>query len=1053
MQKPATPGQLRFFVLDAQRPRPAIVHRLAVSGAVDIDRLLTAVRAVLRAQSALRVSLRTEPEGLVQRVHPVPEVPLAVHPLPEDEESAHRVLDHHVSTLGAPFDHSGAPLCRIAVLHRADRAHLLFAVHHGVFDDGSAAALLSSLTTAHGLGPGELADAEPPEGVLSVERLDLLRQFWTTAFEGAPEDCALPQLTPGADRARASLTTRLSDALVDRMSRRAAETGASAFTQVMSALAWVAGWYGRTDDIVVATVSGAERDTRGVSVVGCLQNTIPIRVDLTGATTEDLLDRTLEALFDAVEHADLPIEDILAVTGAPRHPDRKPFTQLLCTQGALHTETIDAAGLRWRMEPPESDQVEYDLSVTLLHAPDGGKHLVVAHPRPALDARTAERFLDHLVAALDALTGAEARLLTAHDLLGARERAELAALTGPPVATATVPVHHLVRARAESAPVATAVRSGTGHLDYAAVTGRARALAAALVAAGVRPGDRVGIHLDSSPDLVIAILATWWAGAAYVPLDPDHPAERLRYVLRDAEPAALIARAPLLPGLRTLAPDSSSPAPVKWPEITADAPAYVMYTSGSTGRPKGAVIRHDNLCALFAAFEAEFPGGPDVVLAGTSSSFDISLIELVWPLTSGRTVHLTSHRTVLHDVPDPDGAFYQCTPSAARLHLASVRGRAFLARLGGLLVGGEPLADDLADDLADLVPGPVLNGYGPTEATVYTTLWRVVPGTPVHIGLPLPGVRCHVVDANGRDLPPGCPGDLLISGTGVGDGYWRRPDLTTERFPALPRADGVTGYHSGDVVSFTPGAGLKFLHRADEQVKILGQRVETGEIETTVRRRPGVRDAAVAPLPDHTGVIAFLVREDDPGAGPLPRPLPAAVAAELRRGTVDWLTGAMLPTEWHGVADLPRSPNGKLDRRVLAGWAAARAEVVESAASALPGTAAAAVLQVWDRVLGEPVTDTGATFFELGGTSSGMLQVLALLRSRYPSLHAADLFRYTRVRALAGFLDGLDDARPDGAGAPTGGGRSPAPADAPTGSQRGARRARALNGWAGRSRR
>ncbi|MBX7550191.1 amino acid adenylation domain-containing protein [Streptomyces sp. NPDC004232] len=1041
MQNPATPGQLRFFVLDMQQPRPAIVHRLAVSGAhgtVDADRLAGAVRAVLLAQPALRVSLHMTADGLVQRVHPVADVPFDVRPLPADDGAADRVLAGQLDALGAPFDHAGAPLCRVVLLHRADRAHLLFAVHHGVFDDGSAPALLASLTTAHGLGPEQLPAAQSPSFDLSGHHLATLRDFWTTTLKDAPDNCTLPQLTPGADRTRAEVATRLPDDLTDRMRRRTALTGASPFTQVMSAFAWVAGWYGSTDDVVIATVSGAHRDAQGVSVVGCLQNTVPVRVDLAGATTEDLLERTLDALSDAVDHAELPIEDILAATGAPRHPDGKPFTQLICTQGELATEAVDASGLRWLLEPPVSDQVEYDLSVTLLHAPDGAQHLVVAHPESALDARVAERFLAHLVAALDALGADEHRPLTEHDLLTPAERAELAGLAAPAPAVTGMPVHRLVEARAAARPSAAAVRTAERQLDHAEVTARAQGLAAALIEAGVRPGDRVGIHLDRSPDLVTAILATWWAGAAYVPLDPDHPAERLRYVLHDAEPAALIATAPLLPGIPTVAPDARAAAPAAWPRTAADAPAYVMYTSGSTGRPKGAVVRHDSLCALFAALDTQFAGGPSVVLAATGYAFDISLVELVWPLTCGRTLHLTSHRTVVQDLPDPAGAFYQCTPSAARLHTASPQGRRFLSRLGALLLGGEPLDADLAADLAGLVPGPVLNGYGPTEATVYTTFWRVVPHAPVRIGLPLPGVRCHVVDPHGRDLPPGCPGELLISGTGVGDGYWRRPELTAERFPVLPGAMGATGYRSGDLVSFSPGAGLAFLHRADQQVKVLGQRVETGEIEATLRRQTGVRDAAVALLPDRTGVVAFVVPDgaEDVESGLVPRALPAEAVSGLRRETARWLTGAMLPTAWFAVAELPRSPNGKLDRQTLAGWAADSAPAPHPAAP-VTGSAAQAVTEVWERILGAPVTDAGATFFALGGTSSGVLRALAQLRPRYPRLHVADLFRHTTVRGLADFLDHLD-----------------APAEAPPADTgRGARRARALSRWAGAGRR
>ncbi len=334
------------------------------------------------------------------------------------------MLSEQQAVLSAPFDHAGAPLSRVVLVHRADRAHLFFAVHHGVFDDGSAPILLASLITAHGLGPEHLAVAETPSFDVSAQHRETLRDFWTTTLKDAPDNCTLPQLVPDAPRERGEVATSLSDGLTARMQRRTALTGASPFTQVMSAFAWVAGWYGRTDDVVIATVSGASRDAQGLSVVGCLQNTVPVRVALDGATTENLLDRTLDALADAVEHAELPIEDIVAATGAGRHLDRKPFTQLICTQGEVVTEEVDARGLRWRLEPPASDKVEYDLSVTLLHAPDGAEHLVVAYPRSALDSAVAERFLAHLVAALDALGADEELPLVRLDLRTPAERAE-----------------------------------------------------------------------------------------------------------------------------------------------------------------------------------------------------------------------------------------------------------------------------------------------------------------------------------------------------------------------------------------------------------------------------------------------------------------------------------------------------------------------------------------------------------------------------------------------------------------------------------------------------
>ncbi|MFE5029607.1 amino acid adenylation domain-containing protein [Streptomyces sp. NPDC056656] len=1004
--RPATPGQLRFFVLDQRDGRATVLNHLVIEGPVAGARLTEAVRAVIEAQPALRTSLHMAPDGLMQRVNPASAVGVETVESDDDDDA---LLPALIASAGAPFAHGSGPLCRVRILVGPERTHCLIGTHHAIFDDDSSAVLLRQLSATYEGGIAHLP-AAPRQTECEPHDAARAREFWSDTLSACPEDTTLPMSGTADSTESGVLALDVSPGLATRVTALTRECGATPFAQLIAAVAMVTGWYTSRDDLVIATVASG-RGAADQEVIGCLQNTVPVRLRFDKADTEEVLDRTMDALFDAVEHAGLPIEDILDTAGVRRRPDRKPLTQILCAQ-TVESAPLEAAGLRWRLTQPAPAEAEYDLALTLHHAIDGTMRLEIGHRHAALTTRAAERFGQHVLGALAALCDdGPARPLAELSFLTPEERAELAALDGGHAPLAQAPVHVLVEEQVRRTPSALAVITETETLTYTELDIRANELAAALIEAGVRPGDRVGVSLPRTADLLVTLLSVWRTGAAYVPLDPDYPADRLRYMAEDAALAASVAPEPLVPGVVNLRPDAKCTAqPASWPRVEPQDAAYLIYTSGSTGRPKGVVIRHANLCTLFDAFDRQLGGGPfPVTVAGTSLSFDISALELHWPLARGRTVLMTSHRTVT-DAPVPQGALYQCTPTVARILATDPDGRRLLARLGALLVGGEPLPADLARELAVLVPGPVLNCYGPTETTVWSTLWRVPaqPDSPVSIGRPLLGERCHVVDIHGRRLPPGVPGRLMIAGAGVGGGYWQQSALTTERFAPLPDAGEQIAYDTGDRAVFeSDGHELRFVSRGDTQVKVRGQRIELEEVESVLRSHAEVRDAAVAVVPDGTAVAAFITPPGPRGpAGPGPEAADARFSAELHAHASKWLTDAMVPSTWLVVPALPQLPNGKLDRATIASWSTHRSthQPDRTAAAAPAGGPTDLIRTVWSEVLATPVTDFDASFFDQGGNSLGLLRVLAALRTHHPTLQAADLFRHTTVRSLATHL-------------------------------------------------
>ncbi|MEU6231859.1 amino acid adenylation domain-containing protein [Kitasatospora sp. NPDC047058] len=581
-------------------------------------------------------------------------------------------------------------------------------------------------------------------------------------------------------------------------------------------------------------------------------------------------------------------------------------------------------------------------------------------------------------------------------------------------------VSRLVADLACAAPAATAVRFEDRTLGYAELDQAADRLARRLVGLGAGPGTFVGVYLERSPELLVALLAVLKSGAAYVPIDPIYPPGRIRHMLEDSGAALVLTDARLggtLADVRvtvvpvTPAEAGGEPPAAPLDRSDPDAPAYVIYTSGSTGLPKGVQVGHRAL-VNFLWTMARYPGfgSGDSLLALTTVCFDIAGLELYLPLTRGGTVELLPEAVAADGfalrqrIERSRPTVLQATPTTWQMLLAAGwEGDRELRAL----CGGEPLPAELADRLAGRV-GALYNMYGPTETTIWSTVDRVRAGEPVTIGRPIGNTRCHVLDERGLPVPPGLPGELYLSGDGVADGYLGRAELTAERFVTAPAPGAGRAYRTGDLVRHLPDGRLEYLERIDGQIKLNGYRIELGEVESALRRLPGVT-AAVA-----------LVREDRPGErrlaayvaggdGPLPE------RAGLRAALRERLPAYMVPAAVTVLPKLPLTPNGKIDRKALP------APDLAGPAGVPAGTELERrIAGVWCEVLGLERVGAEDNFFDVGGDSLRLTSVAALLRERLGlPVTRLGMFRHPTVRAMASALAGPADA-PVSAPAPAG---------------------------------
>jgi amino acid adenylation domain-containing protein len=1063
---PLSFAQERLWFLDRLEPGSAtynIPASLRLTGALDERALERALGEIVRRHETLRTVFGEVDGSPVQVIAPFSGFALPVEDLSKlsqaDRDAALRRRTGEDAA--RPFDLSAGPLFRAALLRLGAEDHvLLLGMHHVVSDGASIGVLfreLSALYQAYhegGESPlAELAVQYADHAVwqreqLAGETLDRQLAYWRERLAGAPELLELPtdHPRPAVQTYRgANAPVELSPELLERLQRLGRGEGTTLFMTLLGAFQVLLSSYSGSEDIVVGSPIAGRTRREVEELIGLFINTLVLRTDLSGDPSfREVLARVREATLGAYEHQEVPFEKLVAELQPERSLSHSPLFQVMFTLQDAEVGGGGGAlgGLRASGVGADLASAKFDLSLTLTVTPQGLRG-GVNYSTDLFERGTIDRMLRHLERVLEQVAADADVRLSRLELLSADERGLVVDDWNRTEAAypADRCIHELFEAQAERTPGAVAVVFEDHALTYAELDARANRLAHHLAGLGAGPETRVGICLHRSAEMVVAMLAVLKSGAAYLPLDPSYPADRLAYMLADSGAPLLVTQGSLrglLPadGVRIVPVDGDAAAIASHsadaPRIPVDAAnaAYVIYTSGSTGKPKGVQVTHGNAASFFAGMDERVGGSAaGTWLAVTRISFDIHVLELLWTLARGFRVVVQPEpdrardgESVAEQIRRHSVTHLQCTPSLAAMLIAE-SGIGALSGLERILLGGEALPPDLAAQITAVLPNGLVNVYGPTETTVWSATHAVEAGeAPVPIGRPIANTRVYVLDAALCPRPAGVPGELFIGGHGVTRGYLGRPGLTAERFvpDAFSAEPGARLYRTGDrarwkcvsaevrecgselhpsfddrtdAPTHSRTRALEYLGRLDAQVKVRGFRIEPGEIEAVLRRHPDVVECAVVARTAGAGdtrLVAYVVG--------------AAEADALRAHVGRALPEYMVPGAFVPLDALPLTPNGKLDRKALPApeGSSFAARLYEAPRTDAERKVAAA----WADVLGVESVGAHDRFFDLGGHSLLLVRVQARLREAFgqpvPITH---LFRYLTVSALAAALD------------------------------------------------
>jgi amino acid adenylation domain-containing protein/non-ribosomal peptide synthase protein (TIGR01720 family) len=1003
---------------------------LRLEGPLDTAALAAAVTDVVTRHESLRTLIVEHADGTPeQRILPPEE---AAFPFRVTDVAADAVDDALHEAVSAGFRLDAEPPLRVTVLRVSPEEHVLvFVFHHIAADGASMAPFLRDLVTAftarrRGAPPDwaplavqykdytlwqrqMLGDADDPDSVVAEQLA-----YWHKELDGVPQPVQLPLDRPrptAADHRGGHVDIALDADLLAGIRKVAADRGATAPMVAQAALAVLLHHLGAGSDLTIGSPIEGRADEQLEDLVGFFANTWVLRADLSGNPAfADLLDRVRDRALAAYDHQDVPFEHLVELLDPDRTTAYQPLFQVMLAW-QFGWSDVELPGLRVTPVPVGTGTAKFDLFFNIVPDPSGGARGRLEYATHLFDHTTAESLVERYVRVLRQVVGDPGTRLGETDVLTGAERDRLTRPAEPvrPQDLATLP--ELVAAQAARTPDATAVVSGRTALTYRELQTRAARLAAVLRDDGVGPDVLVAVALPRTADLVVALLGVLKAGGAYLPVDPDYPAERVALLLDTARPALVLTdRATEAavagcrpPVLRLDDLDLDGPAPgTPDVHVSPDHLAYVMFTSGSTGTPKGVGVTH--ACVVRAVADLRRVTGVregSRMLAATSVNFDVSVFETFTALTTGACVDLVHDVLELGTRDGWSGTTVSAVPAVFSALLDQIAADGVALHADTVVFAGEALSADLVHRVREALPGVrVVNAYGQTEsfyASTHTVPPRSEASGAVPVGRPLSHMRAYVLGPELAPVAPGVTGELYVAGL-LARGYHRAGAATAERFVACPFGPaGTRMYRTGDLARWDRDGLLHYAGRADTQVKVNGIRVEPTEIETVLARHPAVARAVVTAREDPTGarrLVGYVTRAaagdgDERTGSPFP-------VAGLRRYAARRLPDYMVPAHLVVLDELPLTANGKVDRGALPepefGGGEYRA----------PRNATEQVLaEVYADVLGVPRVGLDDDFFTTGGDSIRSIQVVARARARGVTVSTREVFEHRTVARLA----------------------------------------------------
>jgi amino acid adenylation domain-containing protein len=1022
-----------FNQLEPESPLYNMPIAARLRGTLNVQALRQAMDIVASRHEALRTRFVGEPPAqTIDAPSSVPMRLIDLREMPADgrEAEARRLLEAEAKVA---FDLSQDLMVR-AVLVRLEEQDWILQVlmHHIASDDWSWRVFCSEVATAYGAMVAnqkvELPEPAVQYGDFAVWQKDWLNgkvlekqtAYWRKQLEGAPPVLDLP-----TDRPRPVSQTfrgacewlKLPAQLSEKLNALGQSGGFTPYMILLAAFQTLIHRYTGQEDIVVGSPVAGRNRASLEKVVGLFVNMLVLRTKLDGNPDfYELLHRTQATVFEALANQELPFEKLVAELQPERSASYSPLIQVMFALQDELSDNLKLPGMEISQFPLDPGTAKFDLTFTIVKS-GATLNCCAEYNTDLFDADTVRRMLGHYEKVLESIAANADQCVSDIPLLAENERQQM--LVEWNKTAADYPrekcVHELFAEQAAATPKAVAVVFGAESLTYEELDWRSNQLAHHLKFLGARPGSLVAISMERSLEMVIALMGTLKAGAAYVPLDPAFPADRLRFMLDDSKASLLLTRSEekerwgeLPANVRAVCLDTD------WRLISEEADealsvsmssenrTYVIYTSGSTGWPKGVEIPHRAVANFLYSMRRE-PGltAADKLLAVTSISFDIAGLEIFMPLTVGARLILASAEEIFDAtkmkalIRSSGATVMQATPSFWQFLVESDWSG---DRQIKVLCGGEALSRELADKLLERA-GEVWNLYGPTETTIWSTICKITPGTgPICIGQPIANTQLYLMDAHLQPVPIGVPGELHIGGHGVARGYLNRPELTSEKFIPDPFSEGNRLYKTGDLARYRADGTLECLGRNDFQVKLRGHRIDLGEIESVLRRYPNVCEAVVSLREEERGqkrLVAYLQRSSHPSPD----------AGMLQQFLKMKLPDYMIPSAFVVLDRFPLTPNGKINRKALPAPTPERPESKHGFTPPRTPTEES-LAKIWRELLRQEVIGIDDNFFESGGHSLLAMQLLTRVRSEFKTeLSLRNIFEAPTIAELAAILD------------------------------------------------